>query len=129
MEDESNRQDIIAKGKLLMEYRELVIEPALESIHFIDLAGTVLPAVNVTFPLDEKSHLLHGVYAKYPPVAMSYRYDDGEWKCSLRSNGDFDCTLLAAKFGGSGHPGSSGFAIKASPGVFPFTIIPNSEVA
>jgi nanoRNase/pAp phosphatase (c-di-AMP/oligoRNAs hydrolase) len=123
MEDESKRNSILEKGRLLMDYRTLVIEPALQSIHFIDLAGTVVPAVNVTFPLYEKSHLLHEVYALYPPVALSYRYDDGEWKCSLRSNGTFDCTVLAGKFGGSGHLGSSGFAITAVPGVFPFTIV------
>lgn len=127
MEDESKRKTILEKGKLIMGYRDIVIEPALHSIHFINLAGTVVPAVNVTLPMDEKSHLLHKVYELYPPVAMSYRYDDGEWKCSLRSNGDFDCTVLAGKFGGSGHKGSSGFAIKAEPGVFPFTIVDGTD--
>lgn len=125
MEDKSKRDDVVRKGRMLEEYRDFVIEPALNSIHFINLAGTILPAVNCVFPMDEKSHLIHLIYEKYPPVAMSYRYDDGEWKCSLRSNGAFDCTVLAGKFGGSGHPGSSGFAIKAEPGVFPFEIVDN----
>ncbi len=39
--------------------------------------------------------------------------------------GDFDCTVLAGKFGGSGHKGASGFAIKAEPGVFPFVVVEN----
>lgn len=125
LEDLSRRSDVVKKGEMLMRYRDFVIEPALNSIHFIDLAGVVLPAVNAVFPMDEKSYLIHRMYDLYPPVAMSYRYDDGEWKCSLRSNGKFDCTELAKKFGGSGHPGSSGFAIKAESGVFPFKVVEN----
>jgi uncharacterized protein len=125
MEDKNIRQEVVEKGKLLIRYKDFILEPALNSIHFIDLAGTILPAVNCVFPMDEKSDLIQRMYDLHPPVAMSYRYDDGEWKCSLRSNGDFDCTVLAGKFGGSGHKGSSGFSIKAEPGVFPFTIVPS----
>lgn len=123
MEDKNMREGVVEKGKLLTRYKDFILEPALNSIHFINLAGTVLPAVNCVFPMDEKSDLIHRMYDLYPPVAMSYRYDDGEWKCSLRSNGDFDCTILAGKFGGSGHKGASGFSIKAEPGVFPFEIV------
>lgn len=123
MEDDNLRNSVIEKGRILERYRNFVIEPALNSVHFINLAGTILPAVNAVFPMDEKSHLIKKIYETYPPVAMSYRYDEDEWKCSLRSSGDFDCTQLAGKFGGSGHPGSSGFAIKAEPGVFPFEIV------
>lgn len=126
-EDVSKRGEIIEKGEMLIEYRTLMLEPALHSINWINLAGVILPAVNVTLPLDERSTLLRDVYQAHPPVSLSYRYDDGEWKCSLRSNGNFDCTELAGKFGGSGHPGSSGFAIKAVPGVFPFTIVDKPE--
>lgn len=125
MEDVNKRQDVIKKGEMLMRYRDFIIEPALNSIHFIDLNGTVVPAVNAVLPMDEKSYMIHRMYDMYPPVAMSYRYDDGEWKCSLRSNGSFDCTVLAKQFGGSGHPGSSGFSIPAEEGVFPFRIVEN----
>jgi oligoribonuclease NrnB/cAMP/cGMP phosphodiesterase (DHH superfamily) len=125
MEDKEKRPGVVEKGELLERYKDFILEPAINSIHFINLAGTVVPAVNCVFPMDEKSDLIHRMYDLYPPVAMSYRYDEGEWKCSLRSNGDFDCTALAGKFGGSGHKGSSGFAIKAEPGVFPFSIVEN----
>lgn len=127
MEDMSKRAHVVEKGKALEGYKDFILEPALNSIHFINLAGTTLPAVNCVFPMDEKSDLIHRIYDLYPPVAMSYRYDDGEWKVSLRSNGDFDCTVLAGKFGGSGHPGSSGFAITAETGVFPFTVVEKPE--
>ncbi len=127
MEDVDRRGEAVEKGELLLTYRDFILEPAVNSVHFINLAGTILPAVNAVFPMDEKSNLIHKMYDVYPPVAMSYRYDEGEWKCSLRSNGDFDCTVLAGKFGGSGHKGSSGFSIKAEPHVFPFTIVDKPE--
>lgn len=123
MEDEKNRPNVIEKGRLLMEYRDRVAEPALNSIHFIELAGLIIPAINMTLPMDERSYTLHKVYALYPPISMSYRYDEGEWKCALRSNGEINCAELAQKFGGNGHPGSAGFSIKAEPGVFPFKVI------
>lgn len=125
MEDEGRRDDVVGKGRLLERYKDFILAPALNSVHFINLAGTIVPAVNCVFPMDEKSDLIHRIYDRYPPVAMSYRFDDGEWKCSLRSNGDFDCTVLAGKFGGSGHKGSSGFSIKAQKGIFPFDVVDN----
>lgn len=127
MEDISRRNDVLEKGRNLMRYRDFVIEPALNSVHFLQLADVVVPAVNAVFPMDEKSYMIQRIYEKYPPVAMSYRYDEGEWKVSLRSNGEFNCMELAKKFGGSGHPGASGFSIKAEPGVFPFVVVDKPE--
>jgi effector-binding domain-containing protein len=46
MEDLSRRNDVIEKGNLLTRYKDFMLEPALNSIHFVDLAGTTLPAVN-----------------------------------------------------------------------------------
>lgn len=125
MEDPSKRDHLVEKGNSLIRYRDFIIEPALDSVHFIDLAGTIVAAVNAVFPMDEKSNMLQRIYDRYPPVSLSYRYDEGEWKCSLRSNGTFDCTVLAKQFGGSGHPGSAGFAIAAEEGIFPFKVVEN----
>ncbi|OGG61539.1 hypothetical protein A3C87_02730 [Candidatus Kaiserbacteria bacterium RIFCSPHIGHO2_02_FULL_49_34] len=116
-------EQAIEKGKLLMVYRDKVLEPAMNSILTIELAGYEIPAVNMCFPISEVSHGLHNVYELYPPIAMSYRLDDGQWKCSLRSNTTVDCSKIAQQFGGGGHPGSAGFAIPYEEGIFPFKII------
>jgi nanoRNase/pAp phosphatase (c-di-AMP/oligoRNAs hydrolase) len=123
MENDEKEEQIIETGKLLLRYKDIVLDVALNSVHFIDLQGVILPAVNVTLPMFEKSYLLQKIYIKYPPVSLSYRYDEGEWKCSLRSNGMFNCIDLAKQFGGSGHPGSAGFSIKAENGIFPFKVV------
>ncbi|OGG59296.1 hypothetical protein A3C89_03035 [Candidatus Kaiserbacteria bacterium RIFCSPHIGHO2_02_FULL_50_50] len=116
-------EQAIEKGKLLMTYRDKVLEVAMESVHTIELAGREIPAVNMCFPISEVSHGLHKVYELYPPIAMSYRLDDGIWKCSLRSDTSVDCSKIAEQFGGGGHPGAAGFAIPYEEGVFPFKII------
>lgn len=113
----------VENGTLLMQYRDKVLEAAMESVHFVRLHDHIIPAVNMCFPMSEVSHGLHEVYEKYPPVSLSYRYDDGLWKCSLRSNGAFNCAALAEKFGGGGHPGAAGFSIPFEPGKFPFEIV------
>lgn len=44
--------------------------------------------------------------------ALVWKLDeDSRLKCSLRSTPDFDCSQLAALFGGGGHPGSSAFRL------------------
>lgn len=103
-----------------------VFEPLLNSIHFVELEGVVMPAINATLPIHLRSIALHKIYTQFPPVALSYRFDEGDWKCSLRSNGDFDCTIIAGKFGGGGHKGSAGFAIKGDIGL-PFAKMLSEE--
>ena len=128
MNSEEGREKLKEQSGLLKNYEKKILAASLDSVHMIELEGVVMPAVNVCLPIDERSDLLHMIYTKYPPVAMSYRWDDGQWKMSLRSNGDFDCTIIATKYGGGGHKGSAGFAVagdmplpfaKASPSPTP----------
>ena len=111
MNSEEGREKLKAESKLLKNYEKKILAVALDSVHMIELDGVIMPAVNVCLSLDERSDLLHMIYTQYPPVAMSYRWDDGQWKVSLRSNGDFDCTVIATKYGGGGHKGAAGFAV------------------
>lgn len=111
MNGQEGKEKLKAESNLLKNYEKKILAAALDSVHMITLDGVVMPAVNVCLPMDEISDLLHMIYTQYPPVAMSYRWDDGEWKVSLRSNGDFDCAAIAVKYGGGGHHGSAGFAV------------------
>lgn len=130
IEDELKREKAVEKGKLLMMYRDKVLEPALGSVNFVCLAGHIIPAVNMCFPISEVSHALHEVYKEHPPISLSYRYNDGEWKCSLRADTeklkemgkDYNCFTIAQQFGGGGHPGAAGFSLPFEPGKFPFEI-------
>ncbi len=117
---EKGLDQAIEKGSLLMSYRDKVISVAKESGVFVFFEGTRMLAVNAALPMDERSHLAIELYTEHKCPVLFYRYDDGEWKCSLRSDGvTFDCTTLASKYGGGGHTGAAGFAIKAT---FPFPL-------
>lgn len=127
IEGETSFTHAIEKGALLMTYRDRIIEPALGSVQFIEFAGHIIPAVNVCLPIDDRSYTLQQIYKKHPPFALSYRLDDRQWKCSLRSNGEIDCAEIAAQFGGGGHKGSAGFAIPFEDGKFPFKIVKEGD--
>ena len=113
---ESGRVKLTEQSSLVSMYKEKILAASLDSVHWINFEGVDMPAVNVCLPMDERSDLLRQIYTLYPPVAMSYRWDEGQWKCSLRSNGSFDCLPIATKYRGGGHSASAGFAI---PGDIP----------
>lgn len=98
-------------GKVQHEYLELIIEAMIDHPDFVEFEGYTVPCINMYLPINEKSIALKHLYNKYPPFAMSYRFDDGHVKVSLRGNGEVDLTALAGKYGGGGHRGSSGFVL------------------
>ncbi len=108
---EDGKRDILERSKELLLYRDKIVTVSLESVHFVRLEGVLMPAINAALPIDERSYVLAKVYELYPPVALMYRFDGGVWKCSLRSNGSFDCTLIATKHEGGGHKGAAGFVL------------------
>jgi nanoRNase/pAp phosphatase (c-di-AMP/oligoRNAs hydrolase) len=125
-EIEEGRRHLETLSKIIAEYKGKLLRPIVDSIHFVSFEGVIMPAVNATLPIDERSEALHLIYEKYPPVALMYRYDAGEWKCSLRSNGTFDCTVIATKYGGGGHKESAGFAL---PGDMPLPFAKLAETS
>jgi uncharacterized protein len=101
------------KGKAINRYVSLLESMATDDFDIVEFEGYRIPAVNMTFDINTKSRILAKLYEIMPPFSMGYRYHGGEWKVSLRSDKTFDVSKLAAKYGGGGHAGSSGFAIKA----------------
>lgn len=100
-------------GKAQHDYLEIILESMTEKPDFVEFEGHTIACVNTSLPINEKSILLRHLYNKYPPFAMSYRFDNGLLKVSLRGNGEVDLTVLAGKYGGGGHKNAAGFIIKA----------------
>ena len=113
------------RGKAIEGYVSLLEKMNSESFDIVDFDGVIMPATNVSFDINTKSRILASMYNIMPPVAMSYRYNEGQWKISLRSNGDFDCAAFAARYGGGGHKGASGLSIKSEEGKIFFKYIKN----
>jgi hypothetical protein len=111
---QEQRVTIETYGKIQHDYLELLINAIIEEPDFVVFEGYTVPCVNIALPINEKSIALNKLYVRYPPFSMSYRFDNGLLKVSLRGNGDVDLTLLAGKYGGGGHRSSSGFVLPAS---------------
>lgn len=115
-----NKKDHYTKlGAAINQYVTLLEKMAIDNFDTVEFEGYTIPAVNICFDINTKSRILAKLYEIMPPMAMSYRYDEGQWKVSLRGNGSIDVSALAAKYGGGGHKGSAGFVVKAD-GPLPF---------
>ncbi len=104
---------LINEGKAIDLYVARLFDMALDDYELVSFEGYTMPAINIALPLTTKSQLLMKMYELVPPIAMSYRHENGLWKVSLRSDGSVDCSALASKYGGGGHKASAGFVLKS----------------
>ena len=98
-------------GKAQHDYLELIIEATISEPDFVIFEGYTVPCVNMSLPINEKSIALRELYTKYPPFAISYRFDNNLLKVSLRGDGEVDLASIASKYGGGGHHNAAGFVI------------------
>lgn len=122
---ENDFENVLIEGKAIELYVNSLFESIGEDYEMVLFEGVVIPAINIALPLTTKSQLLNKIYTKVPPMAMSYRYDKGFWKVSLRSDRSIDCSKLAEKYGGGGHAGSAGFVVSAD---FPLPFVKISDI-
>lgn len=110
---ENDFENVLLEGKAIELYVNSLFETVGEDYDMVLFEGIVMPAINIALPITTRSQLLAKIYTNIPPIAMAYRYDNGLWKVSLRSNKTIDCSKLAEKYGGGGHVGAAGFAVSA----------------
>ena len=110
--DETKMSEIARIGKFQSEYLTLIVDAVVNKPDFAVFEGYTVPCVNFSLPINERSIALAKLYTLYPPFAMSYRYDNGFIKVSLRGNGDVDLAEIAARYGGGGHKGAAGFIVE-----------------
>lgn len=109
---EEDPASVIHEGEIINLYVDQIFDLGMNDFEMVLFEGYTIPAINIALPQTTKSQLLLKMYTKIPPLAMSYRFENGFWKVSLRSDGSVDCSLLAAKYGGGGHKGAAGFVVK-----------------
>lgn len=71
------------------------------------IGGLEIPVVCAAYPW--RSEVLEILCRESPVSAGWHRESDGRYSYSLRSDGSVDVSILAARYGGGGHPGASGF--------------------
>jgi hypothetical protein len=99
----------IAEGVILKLAFDGEVQALLEDRYTVTLAGEAGLAVNASGRYN--SELGHHLASQSGSFGMVWRQVDKGLKISLRSCGDYDVALLAAKFGGGGHRNAASFRL------------------
>jgi uncharacterized protein len=118
---DENKDNYLVQGEAISRYIDKLEQGLTRDFDVVEFDGIKMPAINMTFDINTKSRILTALYGIMPPVAMSYRYSNGSWKISLRSDRTLDVSKIAAKYGGGGHAGAAGIEIPAPDGKIFFT--------
>lgn len=102
---------IVYLGKVVKKYLDNDYAFVRRSIGYeSELNGTKCFCVNSP----GTSWVFGDLISKYP-MCVLYEHDGDEYAVSLYSEGEVDCSAIAAAYGGGGHPGASGFRCKELP--------------
>lgn len=102
----------IAEGAILKRAFDGEVAALLEDRYAVTLAGESGLAVNASSRYSsEAGHQLADLSGSF---GMVWRQVEGGLKISLRSCGEYDVSLLAAKFGGGGHRNAASFRVPVS---------------
>jgi len=100
-----------AQGAVLLSYQQSIIARALSKHHWTELAGYRIPVVNSIVFQSEIGDELCKMYPEAPFAAVWVQKTEDLQAWSLRSIGEFDVSLVAARFGGGGHRNAAGFGL------------------
>jgi len=110
LDREVNTRHLMMEGAAILMAQQRIIERQAAEARAEEIGGHVVPCANCTALVSETLELM----SKGHPFAASWRVDSEERKhWSLRSDfpapGAVDVSLVAAQYGGGGHPGVAGF--------------------
>ncbi len=126
MEDVSMRNHMLERMRVYAEYFELLAAQAVESAKLISFEGYECYFANA-HPLKSMKSLVGNLLVrKKGPVSLVVSAHPEGYGVSIRGDGSVDVSKIAQKFGGNGHPSSSGFLIPRT-GPFPWTLIEEQE--
>ena len=111
LEEERARGDLIARAEIYLDYFNHLVELSTAHAHPVHFEGhTVLLATAAPIkPL--KSAIGHALNQKMPPFGLVVSVHPNGLGVSIRGDGSIDVSSIARKYGGNGHPNSSGFHI------------------
>lgn len=104
------RTKMIDTGRLLQKHEDEMMKYDIEKFaKLVEFGGHRVYAINTTRSSSAIGAIL---VIKRPPFSIIWKeHKDGIILVSLRGDGSFDCSKLAAKYGGGGHHNSSGFTL------------------
>lgn len=106
-----NEAKLLIRGETAVLLKDELIYSICKGIRMAVIDGHTVPVVNATSHWSEVGAEL---VKRFPDAPFSATYNDTVdcRKWSLRSNGKFDVSKVALKYGGGGHPAAAGFQTK-----------------
>ncbi len=120
LEDPEKKQAVLSKADAYLEYFNHLIELSVEHAHPVLFEGYRVLLANTSPMKTLKSAVGNALTKKMPPFGLVMSVHPNGRGVSIRGDGSVDMTTIAQKYGGNGHPKSSGFVIPW-PGEMPFT--------
>jgi oligoribonuclease NrnB/cAMP/cGMP phosphodiesterase (DHH superfamily) len=111
LDDPEQRTALLKKANTYVEYFNYLVELSVEHAHPI-LFENYRVLLATTSPMKSlKSAVGNALAKKMPPFALVASVHPNGLGISIRGNGTVDVSAIARKYGGNGHPFSSGFLI------------------
>jgi uncharacterized protein len=122
LDDDDARAEILKKAQAYTEFLEALVASSVERAKKVMFEGYEVYFATTHPNITIKSRVGHLLYTKLPPFALVVSAHPDGFGVSIRGDGSVDVSKIAAKYGGGGHPNSSGFFIPNSA-TMPWTII------
>ncbi|KND50512.1 MAG: hypothetical protein AB202_02560 [Parcubacteria bacterium C7867-007] len=122
LDDPETRDAFFEKTRTYAEYFELLALKSVDRAKLVSFEGYECYYATAHPLKSLKSMVGHLLSDKKGPIALVVAAHPNGYGVSIRGDGTVDVSKIAAKFGGNGHPSSSGFLIPRE-GPFPWTLI------
>lgn len=97
------------EGAAILRFKMQTVQMIVSFARVGNVGGHEVPIVNATAHWSDVGQGLIERFPEAPFVASYFEDADGVKRWSLRSNGEFDVSELAKRFGGGGHRQAAGF--------------------
>jgi len=111
LEDASSRETFLIQANTYLEYFNFLVELSVKKAHPIHFEGHTVLMTTASPMRTLKSAIGNELAKKMPPFGMVATAHPNGLGISIRGDGSVDVSAIARKYGGNGHPSSSGFRI------------------
>jgi oligoribonuclease NrnB/cAMP/cGMP phosphodiesterase (DHH superfamily) len=125
-DDPAMREVFLEKARAYAEYFELLAEIAVNKAKLVMFEGYEIYFATCHPFKSLKSLVGNKLAKKRGPVSLVVSAHPNGYGVSIRGDGSVNVAHIAQKFGGNGHPNSSGFLIPRS-GPFPWELVEDTE--
>ncbi|MDP1689694.1 MAG: hypothetical protein Q8L52_00590 [bacterium] len=126
LENDAGRADVLRKSVAYTEFFNALAQSSVERAKKVRFEEYEVYFAATHPNITLKSYVGNMLYKKLPPFSLIVTAHPDGFGVSIRGDGSVDVSKIAEKYGGGGHPGSSGFFIP-NGSTMPWTEISEDE--